>query len=472
MRIRTGIGLMGGLSAFGYGGYYIASKAPEWIVNSISKISESMPDVMSKTPEIISEVISKTFKQTIEKTGESINDALKKSHINRMGGTLGQEISKGTDEFLEGLDLGSKGELFGQEVGGFWKEASKGIGNGAVEMIRNIFGKMQSEFFWNQFPYILGGIAATTATPLIIRYTYERLKHNIGRPKLATEVKQLHMLSPITERIASLGRKTPATPIYSPEISSRLSDLIKSVENLRKHGGYFQNVLFYGPGGTGKTMISEWIARQSGLSYVKMSGGDLAQYVKRGEHVTELNNLMNKVSRSWRPWSSRPWILFIDEAESLCRDRSSKTMTAELLELQNAFLNRTGTQSKRFMLILATNRMEDLDEAVLSRMDYKIHIGPPAEPERTAILKSYIPQFFTQKDRTQFFADKQVEAIAREIDGFTGRGIFKMLNMIANKKLGTADGKLSQEIIEKTLSDCIGQEKEIDELKKAKAQEH
>jgi len=35
----------------------------------------------------------------------------------------------------------------------------------------------------------------------------------------------------------------------------------------------------------------------------------------------------------------------------------------------NTFLYHTGEQSNRFMLVLATNRPEDLDEALLDRMD-------------------------------------------------------------------------------------------------------
>ena len=81
-------------------------------------------------------------------------------------------------------------------------------------------------------------------------------------------------------------------------------------------------------------MISHVIAEESGMSYVKMSGGDLAQYIKRGEHVTALNKLMDMLQTSWRPWSTKPWVLFIDEAESLCRDRGnlSKLPTAEFFD--------------------------------------------------------------------------------------------------------------------------------------------
>lgn len=176
-------------------------------------------------------------------------------------------------------------------------------------------------------------------------------------------------------------------PIFEPSVKAQIDDITSATLNIRKHGGYFENLLLYGPGGTGKTMISKYIARNSNLNYIIMSGGDLAQHIKRGEHVTELNKLFDDANNSMGST-----VLFIDEAEALCKDRG-KISDNEHMELISAFLSQTGEQSKKIMVILATNRIEDIDPAVLSRMDHKVSIEPPKKAEREKIISLNISKY-------------------------------------------------------------------------------
>lgn len=244
-------------------------------------------------------------------------------------------------------------------------------------------------------------------------------------------------------------------PIFNNKIQTVMDDIVNTTKNLHNHGGYFQNLLLYGPGGTGKTMIAKYIARNSGLNYVMMSGGDLAQYIKRGEHVTELNKLFENAKSA-----AGPTIIFIDEAESLCMDRS-KMDRSELFELINAFLNHTGEQSKKVMVVLATNRMEDIDPAVLTRMDRKIHILPPEDSERKEIIKLYLPQFFSSKEIGQFFNEDDLNKISKETEGLTGRAIFKMLNALSCRKKSTRENLLTLEMRDSVIKDFVEQEKEV-----------
>jgi DNA polymerase III delta prime subunit len=343
----------------------------------------------------------------------------------------------------------------------------------ATTTLRDVGGQLIKVATLELLPIILLGLAATIATPLATYWVYRRALHNIGAPKLATEVHQHTLITPLTERVKDAASslfgssRMQKKPVFSPKITRRVDELIAAIQNIRKNGGYFQHVLFYGPGGTGKTLISEYIAKNTGMSYIKMSGGDLAQYIKRGEHVTELNKLFDKLNLSWRPWSTRQWILYIDEAESLCRDRAT-IPTAELLELQNAFLNRTGTESTKFMIILSTNQVGYLDEAVLTRIDHKIYIGPPAEPERVRILQSYIPQFFSTIEQERYFKLPQVQRIAKATNGFPGRSLFKLLNAISNKKASSVNHILTQTMIDQSVIDMVSAEREIEKRRAIK----
>ncbi len=226
-------------------------------------------------------------------------------------------------------------------------------------------------------------------------------------------------------------------PIFSAQLQSRVDEITSSLSNLKKHGGFLPNILLYGPGGTGKTMIAKYIARNSGTNYVMMSGGDLAQFIRKGQHVTKLNELMEWINKQ-----HEPTVLFIDECEALCKNRSRVTRPEDL-ELVNAFLNHTGEASKKLMLIMATND-KDLDPAVLSRCDYKLPVLPPAKPERIKILNKYAQVFFSSWEIRTFFNEQKIDAIADKTEGLTGRALFKMLNAINNKKKSTRGNKLTK----------------------------
>jgi len=254
---------------------------------------------------------------------------------------------------------------------------------------------------------------------------------------------------------------TKSKPIFNDSIKEAVDDVIESTKNLQRNGGYFQNMILYGPGGTGKTMISKYIARNSGMNYIMMSGGDLAQYIKRGEHVTELIKIFDTANNS-----AGPSILFIDEAESLCRDRS-KMNRDELFELLNSFLNQTGEPSEKIMLILATNRLEDIDEAVLSRMDSKVFVGPPEFEQRKRILAMYASHFFSKLERRAFFNEEALNELSRKTDGLTGRALFKLLNALSTKQKCSATNRLTPELVNLVVDRFVKQELDVKEAREA-----
>ncbi len=254
--------------------------------------------------------------------------------------------------------------------------------------------------------------------------------------------------------------KVDPQPVFSAELQKRIDDLTKATYNIKQNGGYMQNLLLEGPGGIGKTMISKYIARNSSLNYVMMSGGDLAQFIKRGEHVTEVNRLFADAKSSYYPT-----IVFIDECESLCGDRSKNDRT-ELTELINAFLNHTGEPSKQVMIILATNRKDDLDPAVLDRMDHKLHIDLPEEPERKKIIELHLPTFMTPAERSELFTDRVISSIAQQTEGFSGRAIFKMLNTMSSKRAATKDNRLTEQMVMDTVTDLVKQERPAPDIPK------
>lgn len=107
------------------------------------------------------------------------------------------------------------------------------------------------------------------------------------------------------------------------------------------------------------------------------------------------------------------------------------------------------------MLILATNRKQDLDPAVLDRMDHKLRVDPPKLAERKKIIQMYLPKFMNGKELNELFNDKVISNMAYKTDGFTGRKLYKMLNCMASKRAMTADNQLTGQMVNKTVEDFI-----------------
>jgi ATPase family AAA domain-containing protein 3A/B len=174
--------------------------------------------------------------------------------------------------------------------------------------------------------------------------------------------------------------------IFPPRVRSSISEVALAIARAYSRRAPLRHILLYGPPGTGKTMIARRMAYLSGLDYAIMSGGDLGPLGQAA--VSELHLLL-----SWAKASPRGVLLFIDEAEAALADRRKCSMSEVAQNVLNTVLYHTGEQSTRFMLVLATNRPEDLDEALLDRMDEVIEVPLPGEAERAALLEMYYESF-------------------------------------------------------------------------------
>ena len=95
-------------------------------------------------------------------------------------------------------------------------------------------------------------------------------------------------------------------------------------------------------------MVAKRLARTSGMDYAILSGGDVAPL--GGAAVTQLHQTFD-----WAERSRKGLLLFIDEADAFL-GRRNDAMSEGLRGALNAFLFRTGDQSRDFMVVLATNR--------------------------------------------------------------------------------------------------------------------
>merc|ERR1711971_102266 len=91
--------------------------------------------------------------------------------------------------------------------------------------------------------------------------------------------------------------------------------------------------------------------------------------------------------------SRKGLILFVDEADAFLRKRSSETISEDMRSTLNAFLYRTGDQSDKFMLVLASNTPEQLDWAINDRLDEVVEFALPGAEERERLVRLYFDKY-------------------------------------------------------------------------------
>mmetsp|Transcript_81930 Transcript_81930/g.231935 ORF Transcript_81930/g.231935 Transcript_81930/m.231935 type:complete len:569 (-) Transcript_81930:117-1823(-) len=242
--------------------------------------------------------------------------------------------------------------------------------------------------------------------------------------------------------------------VLEDELSERLGWTTNSLVNAKKNGTPFRHLLLYGPPGTGKTLFARTLSRQSGLDYAIMSGGDVGPLGR--DAVQELNKLF-----LWANSSRRGLILFIDEADAFLRTgRGSEGggMSEEARNVLSAFLHHTGTESDKFVVVLATNIREILDRAVLDRIDESFEFPLPSIGERKRMLDMFMEEHVHKPTRRgkvievdEALDEAFLEDVAKRTDGFSGRQLAKLVLAYQAAVFGSGTTRLTTGLAETVL---------------------
>lgn len=265
-----------------------------------------------------------------------------------------------------------------------------------------------------------GYIAARLGRPSLVRDTSRLTAQSVVREPVAT-VRKIWTRFGKQDAERALDGVVLATPT-----KTRLQRIARATKNARRHNAPFRNVLLSGPPGTGKTLFAKGLAKESGLEYAIFTGGDLAPLGSSA--VTELHKLFD-----WASTSRKGLLLFIDEADAFLRTRSSATgATEDMRNALNAFLYRTGEPSTRFMLMMATNRPYEFDEAAADRVDDVVPFSLPGEKERREMLTLYIDRLMRKSVvQVKMPGDEPWEELwaktVKDTAGFSGREMEKLV---------------------------------------------
>ncbi|KAF6259265.1 hypothetical protein COO60DRAFT_1514012 [Scenedesmus sp. NREL 46B-D3] len=304
----------------------------------------------------------------------------------------------------------------------------------------------------------------------------------LGTPKLVRETSRRALvrgpqnLLPAAAKTLDQVKRDFSDIILPGQLHDRVRALAATAANTKLHGAPYRHMLFYGPPGTGKTMAAKRLARTSGMDYAILSGGDVAPL--GGGAVTQLHSTFD-----WAERSRKGLLLFIDEADAFL-GRRNDAMSEGLRGALNALLFRTGDQSRDFMVVLATNRPGDLDDAVIDRMDEAIHFDLPGREQRGKLLALYLEKYISKAGTEQgeagsgkstglglrastmlrgrkLAADRIVvdagvdqallSEAAAKMEGFSGREIAKFMASVQAAVYGSAQAVLTPEIFRRVL---------------------
>lgn len=143
-------------------------------------------------------------------------------------------------------------------------------------------------------------------------------------------------------------------------------------------------ILLYGPPGTGKTLLAKAVANEGGATILEISGADLYnKWVGEGEkNVKAMFSLARKL---------KPCIVFIDEADGILGGRGNDNGRPSHRDLINQFLREwDGMKETTALIMVATNRPFDLDDAVVRRLPRRMLVDLPTEKDREEILKIHL----------------------------------------------------------------------------------
>jgi cell division protease FtsH len=199
-------------------------------------------------------------------------------------------------------------------------------------------------------------------------------------------------------------------------------DFLRDPGKYQRVGGSLpKGVLLIGPPGTGKTMLAKAIASEANASFFSAHGSDFTE-VFVGVGAKRVRDLFRQAAKN------KPAIIFIDEIDCVGKNRKFETH-AEHQQTINALLAAMdGFEASQGVVVLAaTNRPEDLDEALLrpGRFDRKVHVPYPDMKGRRAILSTHA------QGKPLADSDKALDVLAQTTPGMSGADLANLMNEAA-----------------------------------------
>lgn len=207
------------------------------------------------------------------------------------------------------------------------------------------------------------------------------------------------------------------TPVEHPEVFAEMG--------VKRTPG----ILLAGDAGTGKSLLAEAVANESGATLLSIEGSEVFS-----EWVGKSESYLSQVFRIAR--RTTPAIVLIDNLESLAGTRSEGNTGSVSGRVTNQLLTELDRirEEGGVTVIGTTSRPDLIDDALLSpgRFAERVDVPLPSRSDRVEILQTLL------RDTATDLGDDDLDEVAGRTDGWTGAGL---ASLVRNAKLVALRGQ-------------------------------
>lgn len=290
-----------------------------------------------------------------------------------------------------------------------------------VSTAHHLIEHLQSGFLANRAPLGRGSVVYASFHGSVAGTTYKVVK---CQPELGivSEKTRIHLDTPSPggfradenltfedvggmQKDIKLVRELVQLPLQFPQVYRQLGILPP------------RGIIFYGPPGSGKTLLARAIANEVNAGLYYINGPDVVGTMY-GETEANLRKIFAEAAHH------APSIVLIDELDAIAPHReksgaqSDVRMVTQLLSLLDGLMQVDG-----LVVIGTTNRLDAIDVAMRrpGRFDQEIFLGPPGREGRLDILSIHTREMPLSRD-----AVEHLPHIAAVTHGFVGADLMEL----------------------------------------------
>jgi transitional endoplasmic reticulum ATPase len=177
------------------------------------------------------------------------------------------------------------------------------------------------------------------------------------------------------------------------QLRSSVGAILELPEEVERYRVVHNGVLFHGPPGTGKNLLSRALAGEYGLRYLRFSPAVIAS-----SYIHEAASNLRKLFELAR--ESAPCVLFLDEIDTIASDRGDqpsadhREVVTQLMICLEEYRSVPG-----LVVVAATNDIDRLDPGLREgRFDARIYVPLPDPDARADILRVHLERRGTAID--------------------------------------------------------------------------
>lgn len=238
-----------------------------------------------------------------------------------------------------------------------------------------------------------GDIGKIRQTALYILSNDKTQKDARFRENMIESLQSQHLFSSLPKEITNCLVVEDVNKTFIPKryflssANKALLDDIKAVDNVSeeltlKQIRYINSTLLYGESGTGKTTFGRCVAHNLGIPYLYISFANLISSLlgKTGSRIKEIFDFVKE----------QRCVFMIDELDAIGTIRGASNESGEISRIAISLMQALDSLKNNVIVLGATNRIDNIDSAILRRFTRKFEIKPLTYDECLAFAEMYL----------------------------------------------------------------------------------